>query len=112
MPLRWGWVLVHGPSMVPAMRSGDVLLVRWGVRADRLRPGDVVVVNLPDRPLGVKRLVGYDDGRPIVEGDNPWGSTDSRQLGPLAAGAVRAKVVCRLWPRPGPVPSPPSDKDS
>jgi nickel-type superoxide dismutase maturation protease len=98
-------VLVEGPSMVPALRHGDQLLV--DVRAVRRppRPGDVVVVRLPERPLSVKRVVRVDDvGALWLEGDNPFGSTDSRDLGAVAAAAVLGRVVLRLWPRPGPIP--------
>jgi nickel-type superoxide dismutase maturation protease len=98
--LPLGRVLVHGPSMAPTLRSGDVLLVRWGVAAHRLRLGDVVVVQLPDRPLSVKRLVRRAGTTVAVYGDNPAGSTDSRELGPLPAAAIRGRVVCRLWPKP------------
>jgi nickel-type superoxide dismutase maturation protease len=99
-PLRR--VRVTGPSMVPALRHGDVLVVRR-TRPGRLPPvGAVVVVALPDRPLAVKRLAGVEpDGSVRVEGDNPFGSTDSRDLGALPADAVRACVLVRLWPRPG-----------
>jgi nickel-type superoxide dismutase maturation protease len=102
-PLRR--VRVTGPSMAPALRHGDVLLVR------RTRPGrvpalgTVVVVALPDRPLAVKRLMRVEpDGRLWVEGDNSFGSTDSRDLGPLPADAVAGRAMVRLWPRPGSVP--------
>jgi SOS-response transcriptional repressor LexA len=87
-------VLVRGPSMAPALRDGDALLVR---RTGRVRVGDVVVVRFPDVPgLSVKRAV-----RPVgdgwwVEGDNPYGSTDSRELGPAR---VVGRVLLRWWPR-------------
>jgi nickel-type superoxide dismutase maturation protease len=98
-PLRR--VRVTGPSMAPALRHGDVLVVRR-TRPGRLpRPGSVVVVELPGRPLAVKRLTRVEaDGQVWVEGDNPFGSTDSRQLGALPADAVHARVVGRVWPRP------------
>jgi hypothetical protein len=83
--------------MVPAFRHDDRLLV-W-LRAPRRTPGigTVVLVQLPDRPLSVKRLVGIEpDGRIRVEGDNSLGSTDSRQLGPLPATALRGVVLRRL----------------
>jgi signal peptidase I len=91
--------------MVPALRHGDQLLV--DVRPVRRPPraGDVVVVRLPDRPLSVKRVTRVEAGGAVwVEGDNPFGSTDSRVLGAVAAEVVLGRVVLRLWPRPGPIP--------
>ncbi len=102
-PLRL--VLVRGPSMVPALRDGDRLVVwmRWPRRTPSV--GRVVVVELPDRPLSVKRLMSVErDGRITVEGDNEFGSTDSRTLGSLPATAVRGVVLARVGPRPGRVP--------
>lgn len=114
--MRWRRVAVRGPSMSPALTDGDVVLVTLGARP---RPGDVVLVRWPARPgqLSVKRAgrpdgggtagagagaaggVGAGDG-PYwrVRGDNPFGSTDSRELGPAAVLGV---VRFRLWPRPG-----------
>jgi nickel-type superoxide dismutase maturation protease len=98
-PLRL--VVVYGPSMVPALRHGDRLLV-W-LRAPRRTPsvGRVVLVELPDRPLSVKRLVAVEPGARIrVEGDNAFASTDSRQLGALPVASLQGLVLARLWPRP------------
>jgi nickel-type superoxide dismutase maturation protease len=93
-PLRV--VSVEGPSMVPTFRHGDRLLV-W-LRAPRRTPrvGTVVLVQLPDRPLSVKRLVAVEGDGIRVEGDNSFGSTDSRQLGALPATALRGVVVRRV----------------
>jgi nickel-type superoxide dismutase maturation protease len=102
-PLRR--VLVTGPSMAPALRHGDQLLV--DVRAVRrpLRAGDVVVVRLAERPLSVKRIARIEsDGALWLEGDNSFGSTDSRDLGAVSSDAVFGRVVLRLWPRPGRIP--------
>jgi hypothetical protein len=83
--------------MAPALRHGDQLLVLFGRR--RAAPGSVVVVSLPEGTLAVKRLVRVEgDGRVWVEGDNSFGSTDSRTLGLLPAEAVRGRALLRLWP--------------
>jgi nickel-type superoxide dismutase maturation protease len=98
-PLRI--VTVEGPSMVPAFRHGDRLLV-W-LRPPRRTPaiGTVVLVQLPDRPLSVKRLVAIEpDGGIRVEGDNSFGSTDSRQLGALPVSSLRGVVLRRIGPAP------------
>jgi phage repressor protein C with HTH and peptisase S24 domain len=94
--MRWRRVGVRGPSMSPTLADGDVVLARFGVRP---RPGDVVLVRWAARPeqLSVKRAVRRDGTGWHVEGDNPFGSTDSRTLGPAQVEGV---VVARLWPRP------------
>jgi hypothetical protein len=92
--------------MAPALRHGDQLLVVWSSRFNQ--PGAVVVVELPDAPLAVKRLVRVDEAGGVwVEGDNPFGSTDSRALGALPPDSVRGRVLLRLWPRPGYIRSSP-----
>ena len=95
---RWGTVLVTGRSMEPALREGDMLLVRYGAL---VRPADVVVVALPvGRPLGIKRALHHGPSGWWVEGDAAAFSTDSRQLGALADEAVLGRAVLRYWPRP------------
>ncbi len=88
--------MVRGPSMSPALHDGDVLAVRFG---GRVRPGDVVLVRWAARPeqLSVKRAAYPEDGGWCVRGDNPFGSTDSRTLGPAEVLAV---ARFRLYPRP------------
>ncbi|MFR9732105.1 S24 family peptidase [Saccharopolyspora sp. MS10] len=97
-PGRWRWrrVRVRGASMVPALRDGDVVVVRPRARP---RAGDVVLVRWASRPrqLSVKRAVRRDGGGWHVEGDNPFGTTDSRELGPAAVLGV---ATWRLWPSP------------
>jgi phage repressor protein C with HTH and peptisase S24 domain len=70
-------VTVRGPSMAPTLKDGDVVLVR---RSSQARVGDVVLVRWPGRPgqLSIKRVArpGY-----FVVGDNPFASTDSKELG-------------------------------
>ncbi len=94
--VRWRRVAVRGPSMSPALHDGDVVLARFGASA---QVGDVVLVRWAARPgqLSVKRAVRPVDDGWWVHGDNPFGSTDSRHLGPAQVVAV---VRLRLWPRP------------
>ncbi|MQA14095.1 MAG: S26 family signal peptidase [Pseudonocardiaceae bacterium] len=82
--------------MSPTLRDGDIVLV---VRRDRFRPGTVVLVRWPSRPgrLSVKRVTGRWGAGWWVLGDNPRGSTDSRELGPCE---VLGAVPLRLWPGP------------
>jgi signal peptidase I len=98
---------VSGPSMRPTLEPGDWAIA---IAAERFRPGDVVVVEHPERPgfEMVKRVVrapgargpdGMDPAGGVwVEGDEPSSSTDSRSLGALSAGLVRARVVVVWWP--------------
>lgn len=100
-PMRPLWplgrVAVAGASMLPTLRPGDWLVVRW--RAD-VGPGDVVVARRPDRPglLLVKRVVRREPGGWWLEGDNPGASDDSRLFGPVPDDLVLARVVGRYWP--------------
>jgi phage repressor protein C with HTH and peptisase S24 domain len=87
---------VKGPSMSPTLHDGDVVLVRFGAGAEA---GDVVLVRWAARPeqLSVKRAARPSERGWWVLGDNPFGSTDSRTLGPAEVLAV---VRWRLWPQP------------
>jgi SOS-response transcriptional repressor LexA len=100
MRLPWYPVLVRGPSMVPTVRDGDVLLVRRGPGA---RPGDVVVARFrtrPDLPV-VKRAVRREGTGWWLIGDNAFVTDDSRAYG---VADVDGKVLMRWWPRPGRLP--------
>jgi SOS-response transcriptional repressor LexA len=90
-------VRVRGRSMLPTLRDGDLLLVRRGVA---VRPGALVVVDLPGRGPAVKRA-----GHRVPEGwwlerDNPAEGTDSWLIGAVAEIDVRGVVLARLWPAP------------
>jgi SOS-response transcriptional repressor LexA len=83
--------------MEPTLRSGDLLVVRWGAVP---RVGDLVLVRLPDRPLSVKRAVRREPGGWWVERDNPREGVDSWAVGAIPDAEVLGTVVLRYWPRP------------
>ena len=89
-------MVVSGPSMVPTLRDGDRLLVRWGARP---AAGRVAVVRLPGgRPVSVKRLAFPRDGGWWVERDNPEVGTDSWLVGAVPPDDVLGLVLLRYWP--------------
>lgn len=95
--LPLGLVRVSGPSMVPAYRDADVLLVRYGAR---IRPGDAVVAHDPRYPalIIVKRAIRREAGGWWLLADNPYAQGDSRQFGAVPEQLVLARVLTRLPP--------------
>jgi SOS-response transcriptional repressor LexA len=81
--------------MEPTLRDGDRLLVHYGAA---VRPGRLVLAQLPDRPLAVKRAVLRDSDGWWVERDNPHVGVDSWHLGAVPDSHIRAVVVRRIWP--------------
>jgi nickel-type superoxide dismutase maturation protease len=96
--LPLGFAEVTGPSMVPTLRHGDRLLVRYGAR---VRPGDVVVLRHPFQQdlLVVKRAVERRDGGWWVLGDNAFAGGDSTDYGVVPPELVLARVLLRVRPR-------------
>jgi phage repressor protein C with HTH and peptisase S24 domain len=90
-----GFAVVRGRSMEPTLHDGDRLLIRYG---GRVRPRRLVVVRLPDRPIGVKRVDHRTDGGWWVVRDNPDEGVDSWTVGAIADGDVVAVVLARVWP--------------
>lgn len=100
------WV-VSGPSMEPALRGGDRVIVDlWTYRARAPRPGEIVLF---EAPVAGGRLVKRVAGGPIpgpqlgvtvytVLGDNAEESLDSRAFGPVERTAIRGRIVFRYWP--------------
>lgn len=86
-------VTVEGHSMMPTYRPGDRLtaLRRWRP----VRVGDVVVVRDPrDHSRWLfKRCVAKAHSKLDLRGDNPAGSTDSRDFGLVPKREVAYVVV-------------------
>jgi phage repressor protein C with HTH and peptisase S24 domain len=88
--------------MLPTLREGDLLLVRYGAR---VRPEDLVVARFPDGTLTVKRA---QEQRRTASGgagwwlvsDNPDEGVDSRHRGPVSEDRVLGVVRLRVWPAP------------
>ena len=103
--MRWPlWrVAVAERSMEPALRPGDWLLVRRGLRPGRpprIRPGRLVIARHPDRPdlLLVKRVTRREQRGWWLESDNPGaGAVDSRHFGPVGPDQIEGRVLIRYW---------------
>ncbi|MEU0920081.1 nickel-type superoxide dismutase maturation protease [Streptomyces cyaneofuscatus] len=96
-PLRV--VEVTGPSMVPTLYHGDLLLVQYGAP---VRPGDVVILRHPFQQdlLVVKRAVERRPGGWWVRGDNTFAGGDSTDYGVVPEELVLARVRARYRPLP------------
>ncbi len=115
--------VVHGDSMLPTYKNGQMVLVNR-LAGSRLKHGDVVLVKsnaevlikrvyrLPGEVLSLRdayrfrRAAEYfepthrseaplrvPDGRVVVLGDNSAVSDDSRSFGPIALGDIDGKIV-------------------
>ena len=93
--MRVGVAVVEGRSMLPTLRKGDRLLVRYDAVP---RPGDLVIARLPGDVVGVKRATRRGADGWWVERDNPAEGIDSWAVGAIRDCDVLAVVVTRFWP--------------
>jgi len=91
------WI-VDGHSMEPALVRGDWVVVdRWTYRHRLPRPGEIVLLELPDSGRwGVKRVQSVSSAGLRVLGDNAAVSRDSREFGAVPRAAIVGRVVLRL----------------
>jgi nickel-type superoxide dismutase maturation protease len=94
---RLGLAVVRGRSMLPTLRDGDRLVVRYGANP---RIGQVVVARFPGGVIVVKRVTLVDADGFWVSRDNPDEGIDSWSVGAIARDDVLGVVLGRLWPRP------------
>jgi signal peptidase I len=101
------FIFTEGNSMLPAVRSGSVLVINklaFGLRPpfckkyilcwDLPHTGDILVFWAPSGELVVKRFVSLtDDGRFSALGDNGPASLDSRSYGPVPIDNILGKAV-------------------
>jgi signal peptidase I len=84
-----GYILINGESMLPRLRTGDLVLVKTATNYER---GDVVVYRVPEGNLGegvkiIHRIIGGDSRSGfVVQGDNkphkdPWKPLPSDVVG-------------------------------
>ncbi|EGX61446.1 hypothetical protein SZN_02807 [Streptomyces zinciresistens K42] len=94
----FGWAEVTGPSMVPTLRHGDLLVVRHRAR---VRPGDIVILRHPFQQdlLVVKRAAERREGGWWVLADNGYAGGDSTDYGVVPDELVLGTVRLRLRPR-------------
>ena len=86
--LGWESTVVSSGSMTPALRTGDVAVVR-PVDGAAVRPGQVLLVDDPDRPGGLRlhRLVAVEDGGLRLQGDAN-AAADTALVDPAAVHGV------------------------
>jgi nickel-type superoxide dismutase maturation protease len=104
--MRWPlWrVAVAERSMEPALRPGDWLIVRRGLRPGRpprIRSGQIVIARHPGEPgmLLVKRAARREQAGWWLDSDNPVvGAVDSRRFGPVPPDLIEGRVLLRYWP--------------
>jgi nickel-type superoxide dismutase maturation protease len=86
---------VSGDSMLPTVKSGQVVVVnRFAYLASKPAIGDVLVFRYPgSRRLMVKRVFQIIEGpRYIMVGDNQGESFDSRHFGSLDLDSIVGRV--------------------
>jgi signal peptidase I len=105
--------VVHGDSMSPTLRDGDVVLL-WSLGYEP-EPGDITITskenplreNLAKRILSVGEPIEYEgltyevpQNYVFLIGDNGAMSVDSRSIGSLPQKNLLGKVIARVFPNP------------
>ncbi|KAK2177462.1 hypothetical protein NP493_597g03013 [Ridgeia piscesae] len=112
------FVVCTGPSMMPTIKSNDIVITEHiSVGRRNIEVGDIVVARSPHNPTQhiCKRVLGLEGdwidnppphyshryipkGYVWLEGDNKDNSTDSRSYGPVPYALLRSRVFFKVWP--------------
>jgi nickel-type superoxide dismutase maturation protease len=91
--LTLGLGVVRGLSMWPSLCPGDMVVF---ARILGPVPGAVVVADLPEHGLIIKRVAVVEKGACFLLGDNREESYDSREFGPVPGAWLRGRVIA-VW---------------
>lgn len=87
---------VHGLSMHPTLRDGDLVLVRTRSKREPL-PGDIVVAREPGNGrILVKRVLSRGDTTVYLGSDDPNTGRDSRHFGSVPIESLLGTVTRTL----------------
>lgn len=89
---------VHGYSMMPTLRPGDIVLAQ----RRRAKANDVIIFSRAGKEV-IKRIRSIEDGKYYVVGDNLQHSTDSRHYGFINKSDILGNIMIVL---PKSVPPP------
>lgn len=78
--------------MMPTIEPGRLLVV---TRNSKIKKGNIVIAKVGEREI-VKRVSDVKSSKVYILGDNPIGSTDSRDFGWLSEDQIIGKIV---WPQ-------------
>ena len=87
---------VHGSSMHPLLRDGDIVLIKTKKRKLSLTPGDIVICEHPYKRKKIIKQISYieqSNGRIYLKGLNELESEDSSLFGALKSKHVLGLVT-------------------
>jgi len=82
---------VEGNSMVPVLKSGDIVFARK-IHHMHIYANSIVIANINGKEI-IKRVGIVKNGKVFLIGDNKAASTDSRTFGLVSCSVVLGKVV-------------------
>lgn len=84
---------IYGNSMLPTFQPGqDILCFNWAYIFSKPKIGELVVIRKNGKDM-VKRIQKIQNHQYFVEGDNKFGSTDSRNFGWINKSEIVGKVI-------------------